>query len=256
MARNRLRTRRPRATRRPQYLKMLSVSKAGIKRRRYAKRTGRGFISLVRKMPIINVINTGVDGSASLVDPTGFVASIGTPVLSPGFGSEVYDIPFSLKFNLKSLIQSGDMVSLCDQYKIAGAYVRIFYNNSNLAMGGTGKPASMPFVQYITDHDDATIPDPVNFRAKMGVKLQTFRNNSSYIGIKARPVPAAEVYGSEGTTAYSVPRRSPWLNTSDADVPHYAIKGILSQVTLSPIEIQTSVFTFDIAEHVLGKDFQ
>lgn len=221
------------------------------------RRHKRGFLSIVRKTQLITLSNTGVAGSPVLADPNiNPVVTIGTPTLSPGFGSDVYDIPFSMRFELSQLVAASDITSLADQYKIIGAYVRLFYNITG-ASGGVGSTAqSMPFVQHITDHDDATVPDVIQIRQKMGLKFKTFKNTSSYIGLMCRPVPSSEIYAAGA--AYGIPGRAPWINSTNPTVPHYAIKGVLCQVPLPALSATNgqSVFTFDVALKVLAKDFQ
>lgn len=233
--------------------------KAGVYRRKRILRRGfgsQGGFYITRKLPLIAVSGTAA-GTVALADPTTTCLSVGVPTLSTGFSNNVYDIPFTMKFQLNQLSESSDITSICDQYKIQAAYVRLFYNNSNNAYGaaaGTGFLTSMPFVQYITDHDDGTLPTMTRLRAKMGVKLSTFRNNSSYIGMKVRPKPSMEVYSAG--TAYAVPNTSPYIDTTDDDVPHYAIKGFLCQVPLLDPEQGTAAFTFDVALRVVAKGLQ
>lgn len=254
MARNRMRsrrTRRPRArvARAPYFVGGKKYSKP------WAKRTKRGFLSIMRKTKLITIGNAS-SGTPILTDPTGTCVTMGTATLSPGFGAGVYDIPFSMKFQVNQLIQSSDITALADQYKLLAAYVRVFYNINQSTGSPTDSLSSMPFIQWITDHDDAAVPDITNIRAKMGLKFRTFKNNSGYIGLTARPKPAMEVYSSGTSGSYVVPGRSPWINSTDDDVPHYAIKGILCQVPLPDVANGQVVFTFDVAQRVLAKDFQ
>lgn len=234
--------------------------KAGVYRRKRIARLNpfgrQGGFYITRKLPLMAVSSTAAQ-TVALADPTGSCITLGTPVLSTGFSNDVFDIPFTLRFQLDQLSQSGDLTSIGDQYKLLKAYLRLYYNNSNNAFGagaGAGKLTSMPFIQYITDEDDATLPTQERLRAKMGVGLKTFKNNSSYIGITCRPKASMEVYAG-GTTAYA-PLPSPWIDMTDADVPHYAIKGILCQVPLLDTAEGTAVFTFDVALAVAVKGLQ
>lgn len=233
--------------------------RAGVYRRKRIARRGwgpQGGLYVTRKLPLMAVSSTAA-GTVAVADPTTTCLSVGVPSLSTGFSNNVYDIPFTLKFQLNQLSESGDITSICDQYKILAAYVRLFYNNSNNAYGAAaaaGNLTSMPFVQYVTDHDDGTLPTMTRLRSKMGVKLSTFKNNSSYIGMKVRPKPSLEVYSSG--TAYVVPSRAPYIDTTDDDVPHYAIKGFLCQVPLLDTDQGTAAFTFDVALSVACKGIQ
>lgn len=231
--------------------------KAGVYRRKRILRRGfgrQGGFYITRKLPLIAVSGTAA-GTVALADPTTTCLSVGVPTLSTGFSNNVFDIPFTMKFQLNQLSEVGDITAICDQYKIAAAYIRLFYNNSNNAYAAqAGNLTSMPFVQYITDHDDGTLPTMSRLRSKMGVKMATFRNNSSYIGMKVRPKPSVEIFSSG--SAYAVPSTAPYIDTTDDDVPHYAIKGFLCQVPLLDPEQGTAVFTFDVALRVVAKGLQ
>lgn len=252
------RSRRRLMKRRRAGVKLMKTGRYGPRRKLIARRNKRGFLSLIRKANLAVVSSNASPGSLAIADPSSTTSTplvqIGTATLSPGFSSDVYDIPFSLQFSLGQLVSYSDITSLCDQYKLAGAYVRLFFNN-NLSIGQYNTTAtSMPFVQYITDHDDALPPNVVNIRQRMGLKLKTFKNNSSYIGMMCRPVPSNDVYA-EGA-AYGIPGRAPWINSANAFVPHYAIKGVINQVSLPGASDAVNAFTFDVALKILGKDFQ
>lgn len=249
---------RRRYNRRRRYVtKIVGKALKGYKRSTWARRTNRGLLSIVRKLPIITMSNNTTAGLVTLNDPTATCLSVGTPVAVSGL-TGLYDIPFSMTFRLDQVVQSGDITALADSYKILGCYVRLFYNctsaTGNTALSTQGRP----FVQWIADHDDAGVPNLNNFRARMGLKFRTFSDNSGYIGMMVRPKPTMEVFGPV-TTSYALPNRSPWITTADADVPHYSIKGVISHVPLPGGALTSqgqSVFTFDVAQKVLAKDFQ
>jgi len=244
----------------PRLKKRSTRRKAGVyRRKRIARRNpfGRqGGFYITRKLPLMAVSSTAA-GTVALADPTTSCITLGTPSLSVGFSNDVYDIPFTLKFQLDQLSQSSDLTSIGDQYKILKSYLRVYYNNSNSAYraaSAAGKLVSVPFIQYITDEDDANLPTQERLRAKMGVGLKTFKNNSSYIGIQRSPTPTMEVYAGGATSAYSP--MAAWIDMTDDDVPHYAIKGILTQVPLLDTVDGTAVFTFDVALSVAVKGLQ
>lgn len=224
------------------------------RRRRGAmyKRSSQGYLSITRKLPEIAITNTGV-GTAALTDPTGSCVSITNLGLSLGASANLYDIAFSMKFRLDQLINSGDITTLCDKYKIKSVYVKAYYNNTNSSTGTLG---GMPFLQYITDKDDASVPTSVNqLREKMGLKSKTFRNGS-YIGIVCRPTPTRNVYATGVLSGYEIPAKSLWLDCNSPNVEHYGVKGILSQVYLPAPAAAQAMLKFDIQVNLVGKDFQ
>lgn len=229
-----------------------------INRYKYMKyrRNRTGYIKIIRKLPEIAYSNSNVAGIGTVTDPTG--TCLNATILGSTIGSvaanNLYDIGFSLNFRLDQVINSADITALVDKYKIKGAYVRVYYNNSNSSSSTQG---GMPLVQYITDHDDKLVPLSQNsLREKMGVKFKTFQNASSYIGMKCRPVPNKTVFATGILNGYEVPSRPVWLDAANTNIEHYGIKGILSSVYLPANTSAASLFKFDIALVIEGKDFQ
>lgn len=220
-------------------------------------RSKNGFLKIVRRCNEVSVRNGNTAGTLTSL-PEQQQVSFGTPV-SNNFG--FYDIPFSIKFRLDNLINSGDITTLCDKYKIAGAYVRIFYTAAGYGSdanvnSGINAINNMPAIQYITDHDDAEVPSPALIGEKMGVKYHTFKNMNSYIALKVRPVPSREIYNNGVTTAYEVPGKAPFIDCNKSGVEHYGVKGIIRNVFLPSNANGVVGFRYDIALKVYGKDFQ
>lgn len=216
-------------------------------------RSKTGVIKITRKMPEVVIKSTSLAGIVNTVDPSNItVVSTGTPVLSVGSANS-YDIPFSMTFRLNQLINHTDVTGLCDKYKIVSAYTRLYYNKSQAQAGAA---AGMPYLEFITDHDDSGLPSVSSLREKMGVKLKTFKNASSYIGMKVLPKPARELYRSAISTAYEVPTKAPWINSSYSDVDHHGIKGVIHNVYLGANTDGLECFKFDVSLSVIGKDFQ
>lgn len=223
------------------------------KYKRYNNKTGKGYLKLIRKLPEIAIYNSAA-GVATLIDPTSSCVNITNLGLSTGATANLYDIAFGLRFRLDQIINSTDVTTLADKYKIKSAYVRLYYNNSN---SSTGTQGGMPFVQYITDHDDASAPLSANtLREKMDVKFKTFQNGSSYIGIKVNPKPVREVYATGVLTGFEQPNRSVWLDCANPNVEHYGIRGVFSQVYLPAPAAAQSIFKIDVAIVLEAKDFQ
>lgn len=220
---------------------------------RYRTKTGTGYLKVIRKLPEIAVTNTGA-GTCALTDPTGSCVSITNLGLSLGASANLYDVAFSIKFRLDQVINSGDITGFADKYKIKGAYVRVYYNNSN---SSTGTQGGMPFLQYITDHDDALVPTSANaLREKMGVKLKTFSNASSYVGIKCIPKVSRQVFATGLLSGYEQPNRPVWIDCANNNVEHYGIKGIISQMYLPAPASAQCMMKFDVALVIEAKDFQ
>lgn len=236
------------AARRMRRAKKAKKSKYG---RRGYKKNRTGAFTILRKLPDMAIKSTNVQGNPNAVDSTGTCITLGGTNLSVG-SSSGWSIPFALKFRLDQLINSTDITGIADRYRIVGAYIRLFYNKSNAQAGAT---AGMPYVEYITDHDDATAPTVNGLREKMGVKLSTFKNGSSFIGIKCRPLPSREIFASGLTSGYEVPTKSVFINSSYPNVEHYGVKGVIHNMWLPAVDGQ-EVIKVDVALTVVAKDLQ
>lgn len=222
----------------------------GTKRVAFGK-SKKGFLKLTRKTYDVAMASGGPAGQMSAFDTTPGTSclQIGTPVLSNGASTTPnYDVPFSLKFRLSQIINHGDVTTLCDQYKIAATYIRVIYNKSESSPAFSGY---MPYIEYITDFDDAVPPTVNQMREKMGVKTKTLGSNKM---VKIFLTPKIKM-PADGAIAVQ-PVYSKWLNTAFDDVDHYAVKGVIKGVYLPGTNPGQERITFDIVHKVLCKDIQ
>jgi hypothetical protein len=224
-------------------------------RRRRARLYRNGILSISRKTNACYLLPSPVQGVPNVVAGYGMNPGwfqIGTPNNVNGAN---YDIPFSMEFRLSDIVGFADIVNLCDDYKINNVKVTIYYN-SNVA--GVDTPASIPSIFYITDTDSSEVPTISAFRQRMGSRFKQFTANKPRISMKLSPRVAPLIYSSEGVEGYSIPVTPTWMNTAYPSVPHYSLKGYLSNVYLPSTDdkTQVSLFTFDITYNVTGKDFE
>lgn len=230
--------------------------------RRIRRKLGlkQGYVKIVRKQPEWWLTNTGA-GTCQLqsvvqtVTPgtvgtyIGTCGILGTPTVTMN-GS--YDIPFAMQFRLDDLINFSDITTLADKYRIRAVYVRIIPNFTNNPLNGL---FSYPSIQYVRDDDDFTPPTVQLLREKMGVKLKTFKPGQ-YVGIKiAYPkLQMSALNGSGGNSNAVMTNR--WLDCQNATIPHYGIKGVISNMDLVATSTAKISFKFDVAYVVEAKDFQ
>lgn len=228
------------------------AKRARVYRRRkaVAKKNRTGYLKIVRRLPEMFITNTSTINTPQVIDSTGSCLQLGSPVLNQ-WGT--YDLPFSTQFSLAQLINASDITNIADKYRIKAVIIRLFYNSTNSAVGSL---YSMPQVYHITDHDDSTVPTPNQVREKMGVKYKTFKNASSYIGIRVNPRPVQELYNSAISTGYSPMNKAPWIDCNSPNIPHYGVKGILTNVNLPTTANAQVGFKFDVSLVVEAKDIQ
>lgn len=218
-----------------------------------------GYVKLIRKVAPIFVQNSGV-GTAQLYiqDPgTGAISAYTSDLIqlgTPAVGiSGAYDLPFSIKFRMSDLVNSSELTTLSDKYRIKGAYVRLIPSFTEHLMSSI---YTRTYVEYFTDHDDASPPSLAQLRERMGMKCKTFVNGR-YVGIKCNPsVNTTVVKNATAGTSSSAPKWGQWIDNSDNATDHFGIKGVFRGYNLvAPTSLKESIM-FDIALVVELKDFQ
>jgi len=219
-------------------------------RRAYKKSPAQGRLFVVRK---VQELHTAYDSTFNtyVVKESGQNSiTLGTPVAVTGVNS-CYDVPFSIQFRLDELTNVADFSNLFDRYRITSAKVKV----QSTLTAGTQTATPVPFIDYVTDHDDSTVPSISLMREKMGVKTKYFTASKPAIAMGCKPVPASLIYNSGAFNAYGVPKKSPFINMTNTGVPHYSIKGIIRNVFWTTTN-NASPLSWDISYGVVCKDIQ
>jgi len=185
---------------------------------------------LIRRRAKPNLLTASAANTAQVKDPsgtTGSMVNIGTPVLS--FNSSmggVYDIPFAMQFNLDELMGYSEITGICDKFKIER--VNIVVNGYNVAqVNGNLTYVPMPWIDYVYDYDDSTVPSISTFEEKMGIKTKGFDQRGM---LKMSVAPKVVAYSTEG---YSLlPAKATWVDSGTPQQSHYGIKGVIRNVNL------------------------
>lgn len=217
-------------------------------KRLIAPKNGGTFI--VRKVQeLISSVPTNIAGGYSISTSNNSII-LGTPVATPAIALQTYDVPFTVKFRLDELTAYTELTSLFDRYKIVSAMVKC-----NFANYPADTRIPLPYIDYITDYDDASLPTVAGMREKMGVKSKYFSASRPRVTMGVRPRVAQEVFNNGVTTSYSVPRGGTWINAQYPGVEHYSIKGVIRQLYLPNVS-GSSPMTWDISYGVALKDVQ
>lgn len=219
------------------------------------RRAPQGRFNITRKLSMIQTYShPSVAGTMQLNDPSGTCLTLGSPVLVTGT-TTVYDIPFSMKFRLDQLMNSSDITNLADKYRINSVKVKVHANG--LTTNYTGlSAAGQPWIEYIADHDDATVPSISQIREKMGVKTKYFSGVKAAVSMGVRPRVADTVFANGVSSGYAVNRFSQYINSTYPNVEHYAIKGVLHNVQLSGTANVVNLFDWDVTQFVTVADLQ
>lgn len=218
------------------------------KRRAFRKKIGlkHGLIRVNRKVQELSTRGTGILGGLTTTSNNGLF--LGTPVAAPG-GSGLYDVPFSVLGRLDELSAYTEFTNLFDQYRIDSVKVQVQTWNASNA------PATpLPYVQYLTDKDDAALPSISLMREKMGVKTKYFSANRPAITMGFRPRVASEVFSNGVSTGYGVGRPM-FVNSTYPSVEHYGLKGVIRNLYI-PAQAGVSQLTWDITYYLTLKDVQ
>jgi len=223
--------------------------KAAKKKSSVPRAPSQGGFKITRRVPTFGI--QGSPTAAGTILSTNPMLITGTPTLAASGGANMYDVPFSVEFRLNQLDAYTDITAIADKYRIVSAALRLC--TSNIALGA-GAGLVMPWVQYITDHDDSNVPTNTIISQKMGVRTRGF-NTRGQLSIYCKPLPSVQIYGAGGAVAFSVPRKSPYLDCTNADVPHFALKGILRNVFL-PGTASVANFAAEVVMTVHAKGLQ
>lgn len=201
--------------------KMMGRRRRIFRRRRAVRRTGSAWIK--RRIPLCS-ISAGTTSPGIFSTNNATVVTLGTAVASQTLGANYYDVPFAMTVQLDQLAGYTEITTLADRYKIARVAIK-FLNNQNAYFAGTVQP----FLQLCVDRDDNTAPTIAQLNEKMGLISRTFTSNG-YVNFSVRPLPALSAYQSAIATAYTVPNKAPYFNSSYPSVPHYCLKGVIRNV--------------------------
>jgi len=221
--------------------------------RRGLRVLGTGGFKVIRLSAPIYVSNSSVAGTPQLSPATGSALTLGTAVTNPLISGH-YDLPFSMEFNLAQITAFSDFTNIADRYKITKVDVKVLYNANAIAGSaalGTF-PSMLPIIHWINDHDDNGVQTAVSLREKMGLKSRTC-GNGKFVKFSVSPRPSAVVAPG---TAFAVPSKPMWINSSYTTVPHYGIKGYFQNLSLQTASSAVSCFTFEVKYHVTLKDLQ
>lgn len=186
---------------------------------------GKGGMMVLRRTAEQTITNTNVQGVALTGPAATSMLTIGTPVVTTG---NCYDIPFSLQFRLDQILGLSDFTNLFESYKIKKVYIRAWFNHTE---SGTGSVYQMPHLYYSIDNDDALPPSSMNqFRERMDIKFKCLNNNRP---TKITLTPKYQLQAQEAAAGVSfIQGRGGWIDTTDVDVMHYGLKGIVANFPL------------------------
>lgn len=208
-----------------------------------------GYMYVRRKLPMCVIRTTALAGGFDVQDDgVGTLVTLGTPSPSIGLPSGWYDLPFALSFAMNQVTNFTEFQALFDEYKISSANIKIS-PNTTIAQSATSQ--NIPYLEWISDHDDAVAPNIATFRERMGIHTKYFNATTNSTVMTCKPRPVTPVYSFAGNS-YQTPNRAPWIDCTNAAVTHYAIKGVIRHV-YSPGIVSQSQITLDAT---LGLSFK
>lgn len=214
------------------------LKKRVIRRRKFARRGAlvtrrRGFMLVNRLGPDVFISNSAVGGVPGIYGTnTDSNLQLGTVSSTPGWG---YYIPFSMQFTMNQIQNFSEFGNLFDQYKLNKVVVKITYQHNVSTAGGS---SGLPELQWRVDYDDATPIGPGAFKELMGSTRRSFTSsrNALYMTVyKPRAM-----LGVNDTTGLAIGKPvNTYIDIAQPDVPHYGIKGVLSNVLLPADAVNT-----------------
>lgn len=222
-----------------------------IRRTRRIPRVPRnGGTFIVRKVKALASSSNGA-GVGQYAITTNNSVILGTPVAAAG-GVNMYDVPFSVVARLDELANFTELTNLFDQFKITFMKVKVQAAYTT----GTGSVTPIPYIDYISDHDDGVPPVPLSFRDRMGVKTRYISSSRPAVTMICKPkvVVRGQLTAAGALNTNLVPR-STWINAAYPETEHYAIKGVIRNLII-PAAANNSLLTWDVSLGVALKDVQ
>lgn len=150
------------------------------------------------------------------------------------------DIQSSDAFQFDKIVNYTDLANNYDRYQIKGVQVKFSWSPSVVKKDGSNQMNGAndqyaPHIRYHVDYDDSGTPS----WAVMGADSRTkTRRILPYkpVSIFVRPKVAVMMYQTAVATGYG-PKRSPPINTTHPNVPHYGLKYVIRYPNLDAGEI-------------------
>jgi len=217
-------------------------------RRPRRKAPSKGSIFIKRRVPLISVLASGTTpGLVTTTNTT--VVKLGTAVASIA-GSNYYDIPFAMELRLADLQNVSELTGIADKFCIYSAHLRFLSNPGTYFAG-----ACLPFLELISDNDDAAAPTIAELNQKMGLRTRTF-NRSGMTSTTIYPKPTPQVYDTVLAPSYIIPKGRTWLDCATSTVPHYGLKGVFRNMYIPGIAAAQTALQMDLTYSVGLKDLQ
>lgn len=215
--------------------------------RRPLRSVGEGYTFAKRKNAEVQIVNSGALGTFTIsgTNPSSLI-TLGAPTAAAGYG---YNVPFSMQFSLDQLINYGDFTPVFDKYCIKAVSVKFRYMHNTSTLSAT---TGLPTVYAYVDHDDAAVTTAAAVRENMKTRSKAFSGTRNEASFYFKPKPVYELY----PLSYATPRRSPWIDASSTAVPHYGLKGYLSNVNAPVGTANVSCFSVDVTYYVAFRHIQ
>lgn len=214
------------------------VTRQRIRRMRMSRT---GAMSVTRNCRTFYIGPGGGGGLAGTIQTAGATTlwSFGAPVASGGILPGLYDVPFAKAFQLNDLINFTDFQTMFDQYKIKRCVItaRITALADTFAQGATqpvtaGSLLANPTLMWYNDMDDNAVPGVDDVRERMGVRMKQLIPGKT-VRMSVSPRCDLPIYTAAGAlTQAAVGKAGQWLDTAVSNLPHYGIKGCITQLDL------------------------
>lgn len=142
---------------------------------------------------------------------------------------------WGMNFSLSRTNGYADFTSLYDQYRINGVKLKITFSSSDYT--GSSTQWNIPTFRWYRDRDDSSNPTTLGalneFLQKPFVQSRQLANAKPVKIYVGKPCVSTVVANSNGTTINALDRRG-WIDVADADVAHFGIKCLLTDMPTSP----------------------
>lgn len=137
------------------------------------------------------------------------------------------DLADSNYFTFDKIVNYADLASNYDRYQIKGVQLKFTWSPSVVKKDGVNQIVGSndqyaPHIRWHVDYDDSGVPSWAVLGADARTKTARILPYKP-VSIFIKPKVLVQMYKTALSTGYG-PRRSPAIDTNDANVPHYGLK--------------------------------
>lgn len=127
----------------------------------------------------------------------------------------------AIGFRLSDVPSVTDFINLYDNFRINKVKLKFYYDVDGIVDPGRGCGWLTSVIDFTDIVPCASLNEMYEYRT---CKITSLAKCNERHTLYFTPKVASEIYKTSVTTAYTTPRKNPWISTSDTTTPHFGLK--------------------------------